>query len=208
MGPCEGRQTGGDAGSETAPRLPPPEACDGDRERRDRDKRPESGEAGKPAKRIAQFASVAPGGVSPGSAAMGVAVAAGPAEVGSAARAIPAGSVTTTASSPSTDSHRPARVDRIARLDEWKELGCITIEDDQAGGRPIVYPDAAGFEVSDEAADADLLAHGIGETGKVDVTPPWERVARGGGRRRSVGTGVAAVRAMAVRGSGGRGGSA
>ena len=35
-GPREGRETGRDAGSETAPRLPPPEACDRDRESRDR----------------------------------------------------------------------------------------------------------------------------------------------------------------------------
>ena len=71
---------------------------------------------------------------------------------------------------------------------------------------PIVDPDAAGFEVGDEAADADLLAHRIGQAGKVDVTSPWERVARGGGRG-SRGARVAARPPLGVRGSCGRGGS-
>ena len=85
--------------------------------------------------------------------------------------------------------HGPARVDRIARLDERKELGSLALEEDEGGGRPVVDPDAAGFEVGDEAADADLLAQRVGQVGEVDVTSLWERVARGGGRRRSGGTG-------------------
>ena len=87
--------------------------------------------------------------------------------------------------------HGPARVERICRLDERKKLGCFTLEDDEGGCCPVVDPDAAGFEVGDETADADLFAHRSGETGKVDVTSVWERVARGGGRRRRCGTGVA-----------------
>ena len=103
--------------------------------------------------------------------------------MGSAARAIPAGSRDDDRELAFDRLHGPARVDRIARLDERKELGSLALEEDEGGGRPVVDPDAAGFEVGDEAADADLLAERVGQVGEVDVTSLREWVARGSGRR-------------------------
>ena len=76
-GPAKAARRAATRAPQTPPRLPPPEACDGDRQRRDRDKRPETGEAGKPAERVAQICLRRPGPGSPDSAAMGVAVASG-----------------------------------------------------------------------------------------------------------------------------------
>ena len=88
-----------------------------------------------------------------------------------------------------------------------KELGSLALEEDEGGGRPVVDPDAAGLEVGDEAADADLLAERVGQVGEVDVTSLREWVARGSGRGGRPGAGGAAGRPRAAPGSGGRGGS-
>ena len=150
---------------------------------------PSPARPGSPPSGSPRFASVAPVGESPGGAAMrrrrrsgtrgrGVGGKGDPRRIGDDDRELAFDRL-----------HGPARVDRIARLDERKELGSLALEDDEGGGRPVVDPDAAGFEVGDEAADADLLAERVGQVGEVDVTSLREWVARGGGRRRRGGAG-------------------
>ena len=143
---------------------------------------PSPARPGSPPSGSPRFASVAPLADSPAGPSSGAAVAAGPAAVGSAARAIPAGSLTTTASSPSTDSTVPLALTASLGSISGRSWAASPSRRTRAERRPVVDPDAAGFEVGDKAADADLLAERVGQVGEVDVTSLREWVARGRGR--------------------------
>ena len=145
--PGEGGQAGGDTATETPPCLP---TCRRHVTATDRAVIATSvatpARPGNPPSGSTRLASVASVAGSPRGSARGVAVAAGPAAVGSAASAIPAGSVTTTASSPSTDSTVPLALTASRGSMSGRSSAASPSRRTRAEAGPIVDPDAARVE--------------------------------------------------------------